>query len=104
MQAYKFLQRCHHLVAFSNFDLGRISLKSHKINTGPLEKAIKQGVRRISLNLMQDVDKQVNEMLEKEVIKPSISPWASLVVLVRYKDWSMHFCIDYRQLKSHRLQ
>lgn len=100
MQADKFLQRYQHLFASSNFDLGRTSVVKHKINTGPIEKPIKQGARRIPLHLMQEVDKQVNEMLEKGVIEPSNSPWASPVVLVRKKDGSMRFCIDYRRLNE----
>lgn len=100
MQADKFLQRYQHLFASSNFDLGRTSVVKHKINTGPMEKPIKQGARRIPLHLMQEVDKQVNEMLEKGVIEPSNSPWASPVVLVRKKDGSMRFCIDYRRLNE----
>ncbi|XP_065927594.1 uncharacterized protein [Magallana gigas] len=100
MQADKFLQRYQHLFASSNFDIGRTSVGKHKINTGPIEKQIKQGARRIPLPLMQEVDKQVNEMLEKGVIEPSNSPWASPVVLVRKKDGSMCFCIDYRRLNE----
>jgi hypothetical protein len=45
-----------------------------KINTGPNEKPIKQGVRRFPLHLSQEVDKQMNEMIEKNVIEPSNSP------------------------------
>lgn len=100
LQAEKFLPRYQYLFASSNFDLGRTSVVKHKINTGPIEKSIKQAARRIRLHLMQEVDKQVNKMLEKGVIKPSNSPWASPVVLVRKKDGSMRFCIDYRRLNE----
>lgn len=37
-------------------------------------------------------------MLKDDVIQPSSSPWASLVVLVRKKDNSLRVCIDYRKL------
>ena len=40
------------------------------------------------------------KMLQAEVIEPSSSQWASLVILVTKKDGSIRYCIDYRQLNS----
>ncbi|MCO5589245.1 hypothetical protein L7F22_043211 [Adiantum nelumboides] len=42
--------------------------------------------------------RQVNELVEKEMVRPSSSPFFSAVVLVQKKDDTYHICVDYRTL------
>ena len=78
---------------------GSTDVVQHGINTGN-HLPIRQAPRRTPFTLRKKVEEMVNDMLEKEVIQPSQSPWASPVVLVTKKDGSARFCVDYRKLNA----
>ena len=44
---------------------------------------------RLSALELNELKKQLEELLEKKFILPSVSPWGSLVLLVKKKDSSM---------------
>lgn len=70
-----------------------------KVDTG-LSKPISHPPRRYSRAECEIISKEVGEMLEAGVIEPSNGPWSSPVVLVKKKDGSIRFCVDYRKLNE----
>ncbi|UYV77347.1 hypothetical protein LAZ67_15000588, partial [Cordylochernes scorpioides] len=71
----------------------------HRISTGD-HLPTKQRPYRVAPAERQIIQEEVNKMEEIGIIQPSASPWASPVVLVRKKDGSWRFCVDYRRLNK----
>ena len=49
---------------------------------------------------LKELKLQLQELLEKGFICPSVSPWGAPVLFVKKKDGTLRLCIDYRQLKK----
>lgn len=80
-------------------DIGRTSLIKHKILTENIVP-IKQPPRRVPIEKLQEVERLVQDLLQRGLIVPSKSPWASPVVLVDKKDGTQRFCVDYRRVNK----
>ena len=78
---------------------GEVKELRHEVNTGDAAP-VKQLPRRVPFALRKELSKLVSDMLENGVIEESSSPWASPIVLVRKKDGSLRFCVDYRKLNG----
>jgi hypothetical protein len=64
------------------FDIAPISRRSYKM----------------TLNELAELKVQLNELLDKEYIRPSSSPWGCPSLFVKKKDQSLRLCVDYRSL------
>ncbi|KAL7868371.1 hypothetical protein SRHO_G00097550 [Serrasalmus rhombeus] len=71
----------------------------HTIRTGSAQ-AIRQRAYRTSPHMRAELDRQVQQLLDGDIIEESCSPWSSPVVLVKKKDGSYRFCIDFRKLNA----
>ena len=45
---------------------------------------------------LKELKSQLQELLDKGFIRPSVSPWGGPVLFVKKKDGTLRMCIDYR--------
>ena len=93
------LHRYEGVFSLSDQDLGRTNLVTHHIDTGTA-KPVKQQPRRTSPSKHTEIERQVEDLLDRGLVKKSTSPWSSPVVLVTKKDGTQRFCVDYRQVNA----
>lgn len=98
-QLYAVILEYHDVFAFEPGDRGQTKIVQHGIDTGD-SRPIRQQVRRIPPIQREEAKKLLKEMLTEKVIRPSSSPWASPIVLVKKKDGSIRFCVDYRKVNG----
>ena len=101
-QEDKFLALLSHysdIMADSPNKLGRTGVLQHHIDTGTAAP-IRQQARRVPLPSRETIHTLLQDMLSRDIISPSKSPWASPIVLVGKKDGSTRFCVDYRKINE----
>ncbi len=98
-QLQELLKKYSQLFAENDTDLGRTTLVQHDIVTGD-SPPLRQPPRRVMPALQDEFEKELERMQAAGVIEPGQSAWASPVVLVRKKDGSLRFCVDYRRLNA----
>ena len=96
---YHLLVAYRDVFAADKTDFGRTNQIQHQIETGGASP-VRQRSRRIAPTQREETTKMLQDMLNKQIIQPSTSPWASPIVLVRKKDGTLRFCVDYRKLNA----
>ena len=81
-------------------DLGRCKTLQHFIDLEPEVNPHREGARRTTPDKALKVNEEVRHLLALGMIKPSYSPWASGIVMVKKKDGEMRFCCDFRPLND----
>ena len=100
-QARSLLKEYHDIFSLEKHDMGHTNATEHKIVLkDPDTPLFKERFCRIPPPQLDEVREHLKLMLDAGVIRPSNSPWCNAVVLVRKKDGSLRFCIDFRKLNS----
>ena len=85
--------------AESKDDIGTTGVLSHGMRIVSSETS-KLGPRQLPLSQYEVVKEDLARMKSLGVIEPSSSSWASPIVLVKKKDRSTMFCVDYRRVNN----
>ena len=84
-------------------DLEKADIVQHEIKLSD-DIPFKEAYRQAPAALFEEVRQHLKEMFEADAIRPSQNPFSSNVVLVRKKDGSLRFCIDFRKLNSRTIR
>lgn len=78
---------------------GKTDLIEHKIKLLD-KKPIRQRMYPVPYAMRETIIDEVNTMLKLDVIEKSQSPYSSPIVIVKKKDGTNRFCVDYRRLNN----
>jgi hypothetical protein len=70
------------------------------VNLMPGATPVSKTPYRMSTPELKELQLQLEELLKKGYIRPSVSPWGAPVLFVKKKDGTLRLCIDFRQLKK----
>ncbi|RVW12566.1 Retrovirus-related Pol polyprotein from transposon 412 [Vitis vinifera] len=70
------------------------------IDLAPGTTPISKAPYRMAPMKLKELKIQLQELLDKGFIRPSVSPWGAHVLFVKKKDGSMRLYIDYRELNK----
>ena len=95
----RMLMEHHHIFSLDKNDIGCTDTAEQIIELMDNEP-FKERFRRIARPLLEEVQENLRDMLDRGAIWPSKSPWCNAIVLVRKKDGTLRFCINFRKLNA----
>ena len=98
-KAIRLLLEFHYIFSLEPNEIGCTDATEHTIELLK-DEPFKERFRRIAPPVVEEVRRHIQEMLDGGAIQPSQSPWCNAMVLVRKKDGSLRFCIDFCRLNQ----
>ena len=89
----------HHIFSLDKNEIGCTDTAEHIIELMD-DEPFNERFRRIAPPLLEEVRENLQDMLDGGAIRPLKSPWCNIIVLVRKKDGTLRFCIDFRKLNA----
>jgi hypothetical protein len=70
------------------------------VNLLPRVATVLKAPYRMSTPKLKELQMQLEELLKKGYICPSVSPWGALVLFIKKKYGALRLCIDFKQLNK----
>ena len=93
------LMEHHHIFLLDKNEIGCTEMAEHIIELMD-DEPFKEWFQWIAPPLLEEVRENLQDMVDGGAIRPSKSPMCNTIVLVRKKDGTLRFCIDFRKLNS----
>ncbi|UYV62931.1 hypothetical protein LAZ67_2002544 [Cordylochernes scorpioides] len=95
----RLINRFTHIFSLNKYDIPKLDIPPVNIRTLS-NKIITLRPYRTSITDQHEIQEQIKQMLKYKIIEPSYSPFSAPVTLVRKKDNTRRFCVDFRKLNE----
>jgi len=72
----------------------------HSIDVEPGQSVPLRGIYPLSSIELEELHKQIDELIQKGFIRPSVSPYGGPILFVKKKSGELRMCVDYRMLNK----
>ena len=66
----------------------------------PVTAPVSRAPYKMAPSYLKELKVQLQELLDKGFVRPSVSPWGAPILFVKKKDGTLRMCIDYRHINK----
>ena len=85
-------------------NIGCCNFVEHEIEIEEGSVPYREGARRMTPHKSEACSKEIEMLIEYDMIEPSKSPWACGVVMAKKKEGQLRFCCDFRYLNAVKIK